>query len=124
MIHAISKEGLVTEISNGEHVIYADATKDRGGNDEFMRPGDLLASAYAGCMSITARRLLKERGFVYKQVVVSVDLDRSNPDKTKFLSSIVIEGDIPDKEKTDIIQAAKDCAVCQVLRGEKEFLDL
>lgn len=126
MIKAVSKEkNFVTEITNGRgHSVYSDVNFDDGGSNLYERPGELLASAYAACMNITARKLLKQKGITDCEVVTEVEMDRSNPDKTVFYANTEIKGDISQEDRQDILREIKNCPVCRILKGEKEFLDL
>lgn len=113
-----------TELSDGKHTFCADTPVAAGGSDDYPRPGDLLASGLAACMNITARKLLDQQGISYREVRTFVDLDRSNPWKSVFRTKTVIDADCADAVKEEILAKVQDCAVCNILRGEKEFLPL
>lgn len=125
MITAVSKkEDYLTEIGNGTKMIMADTPESDGGGDQFLRPGDILASGYAACVNITIRKELNARKLSYDRVVVQVEMDRSNPEKVVFYTKTEIVGNIPQKVKEQIIENAKECPVCNILRAQKEFLPL
>ena len=121
----VSAKGLKTnyhsEITAGEHKYIADARPARGGTGEYPRPGDFLAVTLAACMNITMRQILDKRGISYTNVETLVDLDRSVPDVTTFKSKFIIDGDIDDATREDVISEAENCAICNILRGEKKF---
>lgn len=113
------KNRYITDIADGEYSLKAD-----GRNGIYQRPTHILASAYAACMNITVRKLLDKKALQYDQVIVSVDFDNSDTNKTIFSYKIDIIGDIDEKDKKEIIAKANDCSVCQILKSKKEFINM
>lgn len=122
MIISESKiENYCTEISNENSFIFSDVTEEKGGKGQYLRPHDLLCSAFASCLNITTRMILERKKIKYEKVIVKVDLDRSEEKKTKFLYDIDIIGDIPIETKQNIINIAKNCPVRKTLSKEIDF---
>ena len=92
--------GYLTRLSDGKHVWTADVPRDRDGTDAGPTPTDLLLSAYAACINITARMLLDEGNYTD------------------------IEGDISESDKAALLKRVERCPVCKLLAAEKEFLPL
>ena len=126
MITATSKTTAhVTELTDGRgHYLFADVPTTDGGSDLYPRPGELLASAYAACMNITARKLLAREGLTCDEVITRVEMDRSDPEHVVFRSKTELRGDLPQEVREQIFTAIQDCPVCQILRAEKSFLPL
>ena len=125
MITATSKkDSFVTELSDGKHTFYSDATEHEGGSDMYARPTDILVSAYAACTNITTRMVLDREGLKYDKITVWADIDRTDLNNVKFYIRTEIEGDIPQEKKDEIIQRVRRCPVCRILKAEKEFLEL
>ncbi len=96
-----------------------------GGTGDEFRPGQLLLAGFAGCIQLTARKMLNKEGLKYDDVIVTVDMDNSEEGVTKFFRKIEIVSDtISEDKKKEIIEILKDCPVCNILSNKKEFLDL
>lgn len=122
MIISESKmENYCTEVSNENTVVFSDVTEEKGGKGQYFRPHDLLCAAYASCLNITTRMVLERKNIKYEKVIVKVDLDRSDENKTKFLYDIDIIGDISNETKELIINMVRKCPVRKTLSKEIEF---
>ena len=125
MVTATSKErNYVTEITDGEHIIYSDTILSDNGTGEYVDPADMVISALAACLNITLRKRMRAEGLVWDSVTVHVDMNRKNPEDIKIYTKIIIEGDIPQEKKDELIANVLDCPICKVLRGGKPFLPL
>lgn len=125
MVTATSKErNYVTEITDGEHVIYSDTIASDNGTGEYVNPADMVLASLAACLNITLRKRMRAEGLVWDSVTVHVDMNRKNPEDIKIYTKIIIEGDIPQEKKDELIANVLDCPICKVLRGNKTFLPL
>ncbi len=122
IISKSKEEKYCTEVSNENTFIISDVTKEKGGSGEYFRPHDLLCAGLASCLNITTRMVLERKNITYENVIVKVDLDRSDEEKTKFLYDIDIIGDISKETKELIINIAKNCPVKSTLSKEIEFI--
>lgn len=109
------KENYRTEISNENAVIISDST------GKCLSPHDLLCAGFGACLNITTRMVLDRKNIKYEKVIVKVDLDKSDENKTKFIYCIDILGDISDKTKQNIVDIVKNCPVRKTLSKEIEF---
>lgn len=122
MIISESKmENYCTEISNDNTIIFSDVTEEKGGKGQYFRPHDLLCAGLASCLNITTRMILDHKNIKYEKVIIKVDLDRSDENKTKFLYNIDIMGNISNEEKQNIIKMVRNCPVRKTLSKEIEF---
>lgn len=122
MIISESKmENYCTEILNDNTIIFSDVTEEKGGKGQYFRPHDLLCAGLASCLNITTRMILDRKNIKYEKVIIKVDLDRSDENKTKFLYNIDIMGNISNEEKENIIKAVRNCPVRKTLSKEIEF---
>ena len=125
MVTATSKEtNYVTEITDGEHVIYSDTIKSDNGTGDYVNPADMILAAYTACVNITLRKRMRAEGLVWDKVTVHADMNRKNPEDIKIYTKIIIEGDIPQEKKDELIANVLDCPICKVLKGGKSFLPL
>lgn len=122
MIISESKmENYCTEISNENTVIFSDVTEEKGGKGQSFRPHDLLCAGFASCLNITTRMILDRKNIKYEKVIVKVDLDRNDENKTKFLYIVDIIGNISNETKQHIIKMVENCPVRKTLSKETEF---
>lgn len=121
IISESKQENYWTEISNGNSVIFSDVTEEKGGKGQCLSPHDLLCAGFASCINITTRMLLERKSIKYEKVIVKVELDRSDENKTKFLYDIDILSDISNDTKQLIINMVRNCPVKKTLSKEIEF---
>lgn len=114
-------ENYSTALSDGKSTVFADVAEEKGGKGQGMRPHDLLCAGLASCLNISTRMLLERKKLAYEKVIVRVDMDRSDEEKTKFLYDIEIVGDIPEETKRLISHMAANCPVRKTLSKEIEF---
>ena len=125
MVTATSKEtNYVTEITDGEHVIYSDTIKSDNGTGDYVNPADMILAAYTACVNITLRKRMRAQGLVWDKVTVHADMNRKDPEDIKIYTKIIIEGDIPQEKKDELIANVLDCPICKVLKGGKSFFPL
>lgn len=115
------KENYCSEISNYNTIIFSDVTKEQGGNEQYFGPFDLLSSGLASCLNITTRVILQHKNIKYEKVIVKVDLDSSDENKTKFLYEINIIGEISEEVKQHIMRILENSPVRKTLSKEIKF---
>lgn len=121
VISSSKEENYCTEISNGNTFIFSDVAEEKGGKGEYLRPHDLLCAGFASCMNITTRMILERENIKYEKIIVKVDLDRSDENKTKFIYDVDIIGDISDETKRFITNMLRNCPVRKTLSKQIEF---
>ncbi len=121
IISESGSEKYCTKISNGNTVIFSDVAEEKGGQGEHFGPHELLCAGFASCLNITARMVLERKNIKYEKVIVKVDLDRDNENKTKFIYDIDIIGDISSEAKQLVINLVLNCPVRKTLSKEIVF---
>jgi Predicted redox protein, regulator of disulfide bond formation len=111
-----------TEITNSDGKIISDTTADKGGTGKYFRPHELLCAGLASCLNISIKMILDDKNIKYDKVVVNVDLDRSNDNKTVFIYDIDIE-DVSMETKQMVKNMLKSCPVKETLSKEIQFLE-
>ncbi|MGG4108088.1 OsmC family protein [Paenibacillus lautus] len=123
IISTSGSEAYITELFNGTTKIYSDVADDKGGSGKYLRPHDLIESAYASCLNITTRMILDSMNLAYDGVTVKVELDRSNEVKTIFKYQIDISGSIDKKNKEVVLRKVMNCPVKKTLSKQLEFIN-
>jgi putative redox protein len=117
-------EKYCTELSNQNTVIFSDVTKDAGGSGKYFRPDELLCSSLAACLNMTIRMGLDYRKIQYDQIIVKVDLDRSDETKTKFLLHADVTGDVSEETRQLVRKLAGACPIRKALSREIKFEEM
>lgn len=114
-------ENYCTEITNQTAMICSDVKADAGGSGRYFRPDELLCSALASCLNMTVRMGLDYRKIKYDEIVVKVDLDKSEESKTKFLIDVDVTGDISEETRQLVKRLAGACPIRKALSKQIEF---
>ncbi|QAT48842.1 OsmC family peroxiredoxin [Caproiciproducens sp. NJN-50] len=114
-------ENYCTEISNQTAIIFSDVKEDKGGSGRYFRPDELLCSSLASCLNMTIRMGLDHRKIEYDQIVVKVDLDQSDENKTKFLIDVDVTGGISEETRQLVKRLAGACPIRKALSKQIEF---
>ncbi|TCL56031.1 putative redox protein [Hydrogenispora ethanolica] len=109
-------------ITDATHQLIADTTSDKGGNDNGFRPHELLEAALASCLTISLRMYLENQGIKIDSCSVTVELDRSNPDKTVFRKKVELNGAISESDRKRIEAVLASCPVQKTLSKELAFV--
>jgi len=107
-----------TEI-NG-FIIQSDTTSDKGGQENGIRPHDILASAYASCLNMTVRMACNKKNIPIANVSTKVGLVREDS-KTIFKYQIDFDGTIDEDSKNEILKMVENCPVRKTLSKPIEF---
>lgn len=121
IISESKQDSYLTEISNGETFLFSDVTKEKGGSGEHFKPHDFICAGYASCLNITTRMILEKMNLEYEKVIVKVDLDKSDENKTVFVYDVDIIGDIGPETKAIVMEKLERCPVRKTLSKEIGF---
>jgi trans-aconitate methyltransferase/uncharacterized OsmC-like protein len=102
-------------VTNGRVETIADTTKAGVGSLDGFRPHELLETAVAACMGITARLKADELGVGPVEISTEVSLDRSDAARPVFRGRVTVRGARSDAERATLEDAAFRCAVSQTL---------
>ncbi len=116
------KENYTTEISSGKNKVFSDTTPEMGGKGEYLRPHDFLAAAYASCLNISARMAMDEMKIDYEEVIIDVELDRSDESKVVFKYNVDIVG-VDKQTKNKVVDKIQLCSVKKTLQREISFIN-
>jgi putative redox protein len=105
----------------GHHLV-ADEPVDGGGEDQGPSPLELLAGSLASCTAITMQMYAEQKGWEIGQVTVGVDYQpahRGAP--TRFELVVELPKELPEEQRTKLMQIAAKCPVHRTLEGEVMF---
>lgn len=109
-------------ITNSIHQLIADTTLDKGGHNDGFRPHELLEAALASCLTISLRMYLEKHAISIDSFSVTVELDRSMPDKAIFRKKVQLNGELSEMERKKIEAVLASCPVQKTLTKELQFV--
>ena len=104
------------------HTLTADETRDHGGDDDGPSPQELLAASLASCSAITMQMYAERKGWEIGELVVDVNYEpaqRGSP--ARFEMVVEFPKDLPEDQRTRLMQIAARCPVHRTLEGEVMF---
>ncbi len=105
-----------------EHRLVADEPEDTGGTDEGPSPQQLLAASLASCTAITMQLYADRKGWDIGEVAVGVDYQPAKKGApTRFELVIELPKELPEDQRTRLMQIAAKCPVHRTLEGEVMF---
>ncbi len=118
-----------TEVKAGKHAFVADEPVSLGGQDVGASPYQLVGAGLAACTAITLRMYVNRKGWEVGKIRVDVDHfkkdgvdEEGKPKKVDhFVRTVHLELDVPEEQKTRILQIANRCPVHRTLLGEVEI---
>lgn len=117
-------EGYQTVITNGKHSILADEPLKGGGSDLGFSPTDLLLSSLGMCKVATVRHIARRNNWVIGDVKAELSHETKRGDgglKTNIKVNLIIEGDLTQEQKAELIKQADKCYVHRMIEGEWEI---
>jgi putative redox protein len=105
----------------GHHLV-ADEPVEGGGEDQGPSPLELLAGSLASCTAMTMQMYAEQKGWEIGQVKVGVDYQpahRGAP--TRFELVVELPKELPEEQRTKLMQIAAKCPVHRTLEGEVMF---
>ncbi len=110
------------EIRVRDHSLTSDEDAANGGDDAGPSPLELLAASLASCSAVTMEMYAQRKGWDIGDVVVGVDYEpaqRGSP--TKFTINVELPKELPEDQRTRLMQIAAKCPVHRTLEGEVMF---
>jgi putative redox protein len=107
-----------TEI--GGFIIQSDATSDKGGQENGIRPHDILATAYASCLNMTVRMACNKKNIPIANVSTKVELVREEA-MTVFTYQIDFDSTMDEGAKNEILKMVENCPIRKTLSKPIEF---
>jgi putative redox protein len=105
----------------GHHLIVDEPT-DQGGGDDGPSPLEVLAASLASCTAITMQMYAEEKGWDIGEVTVGVDYQPAKKGApTRFEMVVELPKELPEDQRTRLMQIAAKCPVHRTLEGEVMF---
>lgn len=114
-------EGYQSIITNGTHTIIGDEPVKSKGTDLGLSPNELVLSGLAMCKVATVRFIARQKGWEIGEVKAELSQEvrrESDGLKTNIKVAMLIEGDITQEQKDELLTQANACYVHRQIMGE------
>lgn len=119
--------GYQSLISNGKHAVVGDEPIPSKGTDLGFSPVEFLLAGISMCKVATIRNVARRNDWSVSNVTADVSQEVKRKVDGSFIttvhSSIHIEGDITEEQRTLLIKEADNCYVTRLVRGDWEIAD-
>ena len=104
----------------GRFSIQSDTTSEKGGNENGIRPHDILATAFASCLNMSVRMACERKNISMNNITTRVDLNREDS-RTIFTYQIEFSDQISIESKNEILKMVENCPVRKTLSKPIDF---
>ncbi len=114
--------GFSHQIKVREHTLTSDEDEEMGGEDAGPSPLELLAASLASCSAVTMEMYAQRKGWDIGDIAVDVNYEpaqRGSP--TKFTIKVELPKELPEDQRTRLMQIVAKCPVHRTLEGEVMF---
>lgn len=100
-----------------QHTIFADVTKDIGGDDTAPDPHDLYDAALAACKAITVMMYAKRKQLPLDYIDVIIDRDNSREAQGVYVLNVQLklQGNLSSEQKQQLGAIAEKCPIHKLM---------
>lgn len=104
-------------IQIGNHLLFADAPVDTGGDDSAPGPHDIFDASLAACKAITLMMVAQRRSIPLESVGVEIERDASQEAKGHYGLNVklTLNGDLSDNDRKMLGDVAARCPVHKLM---------
>jgi putative redox protein len=104
-----------TEIK-GSHTIIADEPIEKGGRNQGLNPGELLAASLASCSLITMQMYAQRKKWDLTDAYIEISYDHDDKENTAhMLKYITLTGSLDEEQRSRLKHIAGVCPVHRLL---------
>ncbi|UOQ54794.1 OsmC family protein [Hymenobacter cellulosivorans] len=104
--------------SDSGHELLADEPLDKGGQNQGLTPGELLAASLSACVCITVRMYAERKQWPLANVEAQVTFERNEQHVVTQLScSLQLAGELTDEQRQRLLKVAGLCPIHKTLMG-------
>jgi len=129
---SIGADHFKTNITAGEHALFADEPENMGGTDQGPDPYALLLSAVGACKAITVRMYADRKQWPLERLEIELshhrihakdceDCDQPDGMITVFECAITTHGDLTTEQRARLVEIADKCPVHKTIMGPNQF---
>ncbi|UOQ74052.1 OsmC family protein [Hymenobacter cellulosilyticus] len=102
--------------SDTGHELVADEPLDKGGQNQGLTPGELLAASLSACVCITVRMYAQRKQWPLANVEAQVSFDRNEQHMVTRLDCVLqLAGELTDAQRQRLLRVAELCPIHKTL---------
>lgn len=100
-----------------QHTVFADVTKDLGGDDSAPDPHDLYDAALAACKAITVMMYAKRKQIPLEYIDILIERDNSRETQGTYVLNVTLSllGQLTDEQKSQLAAIADKCPIHKLM---------
>jgi putative redox protein len=109
----------LTRISSDTgHELLADEPLDKGGQDQGLTPGELLAASLSACVCITVRMYASRKQWPLNGLEAQVSFVRNEQQMVTQLTCVLqLQGELTSEQQQRLLKVAELCPIHKTLMG-------
>ncbi len=121
------EEGFQSIITNGKHTIIGDEPITSKGTDLGLAPSELVLSGLAMCKVGTIRFIARKNNWEIENVTAELVQEVARGEgglKTTIQIKMIIEGNLSEEQKEELIKQADRCYIHRLLNSEWDIMPI
>ena len=104
-----------------QHTIFADVTKDLGGDNSAPDPHDYYDAALAACKAITVMMYAKRKQLPLDYIDIEITRDNSQEAQGTYVLNVQLKllGNLSDEQKAQLAAIADKCPIHKLMTAAK-----
>ena len=108
-----------------EHTLFADVTRELGGDGSAPDPHDLFDASLAACKAITVMMVARRRKVPLESIDVIIERDSSEEQRGHYRLAVSLHfnGDLDDDARQKLLEIADKCPVHKLMTQTEIHID-
>ncbi|WPU66466.1 OsmC family protein [Peredibacter starrii] len=105
------------ELTNGEHSIISDVSKETGGEDEGLNPHELVEAALGACTTLTLELYARRKNWDLTNMVVNIKIVKETKESSVIERSITFGEQTTPEQRARLLEIANKCPIHNLLES-------
>ncbi|WP_408095503.1 OsmC family protein [Peredibacter sp. HCB2-198] len=105
------------QLTNGEHSIISDVSKETGGEDEGLNPHELVEAALGACTTLTLELYARRKNWDLTNMVVNIKIVKETKESSVIERSISFGEQTTPEQRTRLLEIANKCPIHNLLES-------
>lgn len=105
------------QLTNGEHSIIADVSKETGGEDEGLNPHELVEAALGACTTLTLELYARRKNWDLTNLVVNVKIIKETKESSVIERTLTFGDQTTPEQRARLMEIANKCPIHNLLES-------
>lgn len=105
------------QLTNGEHSIIADVSKETGGEDEGLNPHELVEAALGACTTLTLELYARRKNWDLTNLVVNVKIIKETKESSVIERTLTFGDQTTPEQRARLLEIANKCPIHNLLES-------